>query len=208
MEARNVCGDNFVTLNPELKDGVGALKDRRTLYGSGRARNLHVVDHFAACVAKGYVVAVPLHAAPKLNAPVYRDPCKGFSSPKKLGECEGAATIGAIDNDGTVFKIATSGAYNQLYSFAGGSDGELPLDGLTNVGGTLFGTTALGGASDDGVIYAMLSNSGPEIVVYSFAAGSDGRIPNSVLTSVSGKLFGTTRAGGAIGYGTVFTLSF
>jgi len=54
---------------------------------------------------------------------------------------------------GTVFKITTAGAETVLYSFLGGSDGENPQAGLINVGGTLYGTTANGGASGNGTVF-------------------------------------------------------
>jgi uncharacterized repeat protein (TIGR03803 family) len=46
---------------------------------------------------------------------------------------------------GTIFSASTSGGENVLYRFAGGSDGANPANGLTNVNGTLFGTTYYGG---------------------------------------------------------------
>ncbi len=46
---------------------------------------------------------------------------------------------------GTVFRITTRGAEKVLHSFAGGSDGALPLAGLIEANGALYGTTSLGG---------------------------------------------------------------
>jgi uncharacterized repeat protein (TIGR03803 family) len=52
---------------------------------------------------------------------------------------------------GTVYKITTSGTESVLYSFAGPpSDGSGPAAGLTNVGGTLYGTTTGSGAGSCG----------------------------------------------------------
>ncbi|MGB6522944.1 MAG: choice-of-anchor tandem repeat GloVer-containing protein, partial [Candidatus Cybelea sp.] len=57
---------------------------------------------------------------------------------------------------GTVFKIARSGAETMLHSFAGGSgDGEEPNAGLININGTLYGTTAFGGANGDGTVFSL-----------------------------------------------------
>jgi hypothetical protein len=42
-----------------------------------------------------------------------------------------------------------------LYGFAGESDGEYPRAGLTNGGATLYGTTKVGGASDDGTTFSL-----------------------------------------------------
>ena len=108
---------------------------------------------------------------------------------------------------GTIFKITTSGKESVLYSFVGGSDGEYPQAGLTNVGGTFYGTTELGGASGNGVIFALVNKTGPEFVLYSFGSGSDGEYPAAALTNVSGTLYGTTLYGGASGDGTVYSFS-
>ncbi|MGA8535370.1 MAG: hypothetical protein WB615_14780 [Candidatus Tumulicola sp.] len=50
---------------------------------------------------------------------------------------------------GTLFSITASGRYRPLYRFDGNSagDGQSPLGGLTNVNGTLYGTTYYGGNS-------------------------------------------------------------
>ncbi len=49
---------------------------------------------------------------------------------------------------GTVFKITPAGKFSVVYAFKGGSDGASPQAGLTNVGGTLYGTTTYGGGTD------------------------------------------------------------
>lgn len=46
---------------------------------------------------------------------------------------------------GTVFKMTTTGAAKVIYSFAGGSDGSVPLAGLIAFKGALYGTTPEGG---------------------------------------------------------------
>ncbi|HLY01860.1 MAG TPA: choice-of-anchor tandem repeat GloVer-containing protein [Candidatus Cybelea sp.] len=109
---------------------------------------------------------------------------------------------------GTVFKITTSGTEKVLYRFAGGKDGASPQAGLTSVNGTLYGTTNSGGTNDTGTIFAVLAHSGPEIVLYSFAGGTDGAYPLGGLTNVNGTLYGTTNGGGTSNVGTVFSLSF
>jgi uncharacterized repeat protein (TIGR03803 family) len=52
---------------------------------------------------------------------------------------------------GTAFTIDTSGKhYRVLYRFLGGNDGATPENGLTYVGGSLYGTTWSGGGSSCG----------------------------------------------------------
>ncbi len=48
---------------------------------------------------------------------------------------------------GTVFSITKRGAETVLYPFPGGTAGQLPVAGLTEVGGALYGTTREGGDS-------------------------------------------------------------
>ena len=62
--------------------------------------------------------------------------------------------------------------YFPVYHFGNGSqDGENPRAALINVNGTLYGTTADGGASDHGTVF-YLTPSGTEERVYSFKGGS------------------------------------
>jgi uncharacterized repeat protein (TIGR03803 family) len=111
---------------------------------------------------------------------------------------------------GTVFEITTSGSESVIYKFQGGSDGSNPKAGLTNVNGTLYGTTREGGAKNFGTVFT-ITTSGTESVLYSFKGGtSDGSYPEATLTSDSAgtTLFGTTNSGGAYTYGgTVFSIT-
>jgi uncharacterized repeat protein (TIGR03803 family) len=70
----------------------------------------------------------------------------------------------------------------------------------------LYGLTANGGANGLGVLYSILSNDSSYQLLYSFGAGTDGARPYGGLTIALGtKLFGTTRAGGSMGKGTIFS---
>ena len=108
----------------------------------------------------------------------------------------------------------TSGAYNLLYNFGGGSvDGSEPMAGLIDVNGTLYGTTLYGGASCNcGTVFS-ISTSGAETVLHSFGGAGDGLNPRGELLKIKGKLYGTTVYGGGLGYGsyrgggTVFSIS-
>ncbi len=61
----------------------------------------------------------------------------------------GAGSCWAPDgNCGTVYSVTTSGAETVVYRFTGGKDGWDPVAPLTNVNGTLYGTTRRGGHQD------------------------------------------------------------
>lgn len=92
-----------------------------------------------------------------------------------------------------------AGGYRVLYSFAT-SYGETPDASLLYSGGTLYGTTELGGAYDEGSVFS-LSTTGTEHLLYSFQGG----YPRASLIDVKGTLYGTTAGSGSpCACGTVF----
>jgi len=48
---------------------------------------------------------------------------------------------------GTVFSLTLPGTETVVYAFKGGRDGALPVSGLTDTGGALWGTTSQGGGT-------------------------------------------------------------
>jgi uncharacterized repeat protein (TIGR03803 family) len=117
----------------------------------------------------------------------------------------GCAPLGC----GTVFKVEPSGGETVLHVFAGGTDGEHPVAGLIDVGGTLYGATAQGGNGHAccGTIFTV-STAGDEDVIYRFRGStSDGNEPFGTLLAVHGELYGTTKLGGSENDGTIFAVS-
>lgn len=127
---------------------------------------------------------------------------------------------GGPQNEGTIFKITTNGAYTQLHNFVGGgNDGAYPDAGLTNVNGVLYGTTFEGGGgvcppnqtyrAGCGTIFKMEAD-GAYTQLHEFVGGgNDGAYPHAGLINVSGVLYGTTTFGGSSqsgGDGTVFKM--
>ncbi len=129
------------------------------------------------------------------------------------GTLYGTTEEGGANYFGTVFTITTSAKERVLHSFPSGSgDGIGPFARLIDVNGTLYGTTRLGGAHDDGTVFS-IAPSGAETVLHSFGAGADGEYPVAGLINVKGRLYGTTYAGGANcgsndDCGTVFAITF
>lgn len=56
---------------------------------------------------------------------------------------------------GIVFSVTTTGTEKVLHSFGAGSDGTNPQAGLTDVNGTLYGTTSSGGTHNQGTVFAL-----------------------------------------------------
>lgn len=114
---------------------------------------------------------------------------------------------------GTVFEVDTAGRESVIYRFTGGSDGEYPVGSLVALHNAFYGVTTLGGVGCDigcGTVFAV-NRSGEKRTVYEFTGAPDGSEPQSGLTNVSGRLYGTTYSGGSglgcnVGCGTVFTV--
>jgi uncharacterized repeat protein (TIGR03803 family) len=125
-----------------------------------------------------------------------------------------------IGNDylGTVYRYTpSSGSLNTILSLnADGSQGKYFEAALLQAAdGTLYGTTAFGGANGCGAI-VRLKTSGTLLSVYSFACGSGGSEPLSALIQAGdGNIYGTTAEGGnittnrdcGVGCGTIFKLT-
>jgi uncharacterized repeat protein (TIGR03803 family) len=62
---------------------------------------------------------------------------------------------GGKSDSGTVFALTTNGTETVLHRFGEGSDGKNPSASLTDFNGTLYGTTASGGASGDGTVFSL-----------------------------------------------------
>ena len=140
------------------------------------------------------------------------------------GTLFGTSSVGGAHSQGTVFRLQPLPHFSPnllapwvetvLYSFQGGNDGANPYGAVTfDQAGNIYGTTYAGGGprGGNGTVYEMTpSGSGhwTENVIYSFS-NSDGSIPVSSLTlDNAGDLYGTTVAGGANGYGTIYELTY
>ena len=132
------------------------------------------------------------------------------------GALYGTTTQGGANNDGTVFRLSKDGTdYRVLHSFGPfyGTDGETPAGGLVEGSdGALYGTTVYGGdhACSDGCgTVFKLNRDGSGYANSSFGATGGGGINpvSGLILGGDGALYGTTRAGGDLGLGTVFRLS-
>jgi uncharacterized repeat protein (TIGR03803 family) len=112
---------------------------------------------------------------------------------------------------GTVFKLDPSGHETVLYSFAGGSDGEVPEGVIIDTAGNLYGTTEFGGGgiftTCCGTVFR-LDPAGHETILHTFTGGSNGALPNGgLIINRAGNFYGTTTSGGTGLVGIVFKLS-
>lgn len=107
---------------------------------------------------------------------------------------------------GTAFVATPDGNEQVLHSFGAGKDGSAPLASLSNLNGTLYGTTPYGGQYGEGTVFS-IDSSHREHVLHSFGKGHDGSEPYGGLTALNGNLYGTTVLGGAHKGGTVFVVT-
>jgi uncharacterized repeat protein (TIGR03803 family) len=111
---------------------------------------------------------------------------------------------------GTVFSVTSSGTEKVLHAFGATGDGLYPRASLLDVGGTLYGTTTLGGSGGGsypcpgstsssyvpcGTVFSV-TPSGTEKVLYTFSGFYGGGLPYAPLIDVKGTLYGTTEIGG------------
>jgi uncharacterized repeat protein (TIGR03803 family) len=151
----------------------------------------------------------------------------------RAGNIYGTTADGGPSGYGDVFKLTRKGSgwvFSSLHDFTGRSDGCRPFSGLIGAG-NLYGTTAYGGTPGcpdnggpgNGVVFKLspppcLTALCPwkETVLYDFAGGSDGKLPDgfgggALVFDQAGNLYGTTANGGGTGCdygcGTVYELS-
>ncbi len=134
------------------------------------------------------------------------------------GNLYGTAAAAGSRWAGVVFELSpvAGGGWSEkiLHTFTKNSvDGTEPAAGLIfDAAGNLYGTTAGGGAYDNGTVFELrptAAGSWTERVLHSFGDGEkDGFNPNSGLTlDAAGNLYGGTPYGGADNGGIVFELT-
>lgn len=131
------------------------------------------------------------------------------------GSLYGTTAFGGIGSGGygygVVFKLDMTGTETTLYTFTGGPDGAEPRTSLVlDSAGNLYGTTGYGGIAFDrsgsGVVFK-LDTKGMQTVLHTFAGGTDGASPNSLVRGPANTFYGTTYAGGRHNEGVVFSLA-
>jgi uncharacterized repeat protein (TIGR03803 family) len=133
------------------------------------------------------------------------------------GNLYGTTSAGGSASNGTVFKLAAPKKQGRkwretvLYSFGQGTDGAIPMAGVTfDASGNLYGTTSAGGTYGNGTIFQLKpSQSGwTENLLHNFQGYWDGAIPYAgLILDQSGNLYGAAALAGPGGGGTVFELA-
>jgi uncharacterized repeat protein (TIGR03803 family) len=126
------------------------------------------------------------------------------------GNLYGTTYEGGANNEGTVFKITTSGTLTTLHSFDS-TDGAYPIAALTQgTDGNFYGTVRSGGANGYGTAFKITSG-GTLTILYNFCSESgcpDGAYPyTALIQATNGSFYGTAWEGGVDTDGTVFSLA-
>ncbi len=134
------------------------------------------------------------------------------------GTLYGTASFGALNRNGSVFALNTSGTpFQNLHSFAAftlvngvniNNEGASPFANLLLAGNTLYGTTDSGGTNGFGTVFAINTNGSGYTNLYNFASDSlsMSATPSSLVLS-GNTLYGTTTYGGTNGYGMIFAIN-
>lgn len=136
------------------------------------------------------------------------------------GNFYGTTNLGGASNQGTVFRITTTGALTALYNFcsqANCTDGAAPYGALIQAtDGNFYGTTAHGGlnangTSNTGGTVFKITSGGVLTTLHNFCTQTsctDGSVPQAGLVQgKDGNFYGTTLSGGVKGSGTVFKIT-
>ena len=126
----------------------------------------------------------------------------------QYGNLFGATSQGGANGYGTVFEVAAgSSAITTLAAF-NNQNGANPYDALIeDQSGNLFGATNAGGPYGFGTVFEVSAGSGAITTLASFNNANGANPTASLVEDHNGNLFGTTLAGGASGYGTVFEVA-
>ncbi len=130
----------------------------------------------------------------------------------RAGNLYGVAAYGQDYTDGAIFELTPSGngwTYQERFKFEllfhEDYYGQEPIGGLAiDEGNNVYATASFGnsdGATSCGTVFSLST----QTVIHNFR-GPDGCDPEANLHYYNGRLWGTTRSGGAKGQGTVFSM--
>jgi uncharacterized repeat protein (TIGR03803 family) len=129
------------------------------------------------------------------------------------GNLYGTTSAGGSKGNGTVFTLVPSdGSWTEsvLYSFGTGTDGQVPVGGVSlDAAGNVYGTASAGGSYGYGTVFQLVKAAGwTESILHNFQNANDGAVPYAgLIADQSGNFYGAATEGGANGGGTIYELT-
>jgi len=120
----------------------------------------------------------------------------------------GLTQSGGTNNDGVIFKYNLSmSSYSVVTSFTSATTGKNPMGTLVKAAnGKLYGVTSAGGGNGFGTLFELdpSTDTFTKLADFTGSGTGNGNGSQCTLLEVSGKLYGTTRFGGANNGGVIF----
>ena len=133
---------------------TGLVRVGKALYGTSNFGAAHLGTVFSVTPAGSFSVLHSFTGGADGNGPKGNLVNVGGTLYGVTYQGGGSGCFGGL-GCGTVFSVTPGGGGTVVYSFQGSFDGFNPNAGLTNVGGTLYGTTANGGLNFNGTVFAI-----------------------------------------------------
>ena len=223
--ALNNDGTGFTTLYNFSGEGpslANLIVSGNTLYGTCQGGSVYKSGTVFAINTDGTGFTT-LHTFSALNSGTNSDGANPRAPLVQSGNTLYGTTLGGGSfGQGTVFAINSDGTgFSVLHSFTGGSDGANGGcadcergGGLALSGSALYGTTARGGSSGNGTVFAVKTDGTGFTTLHSFTSttpsytNTEGAAPLLGLVLSGNTLYGMTISGGGSGNGTIFSISF
>ena len=128
------------------------------------------------------------------------------------GAVYGTLQAGGANNNGSLFRLATNGAFSVLGNMLFTTTGANPRGGLTLLSGTTFYGTAYSSSGGYGTVYKLGLNTNSfsnsvMVLVDSFNGSATGADPTGgLLLAADGKFYGVTTDGGLLNNGMVYSM--
>ncbi|GAC1410008.1 MAG: hypothetical protein NVSMB64_18940 [Candidatus Velthaea sp.] len=137
----------------------------------------------------------------------------GYNGTVADGKLYGTTANGGAFGGGTIFSIAPGGAFTTLFSFNPATNGSQPAVALTpDARNNLYGSASSGGPGGAGTIFK-ITPAGSFSLLKTFSVDINGQSPQGATPFAAlaynpqnNSLYGSTNAGGDMGYGTLFKL--